>query len=287
MIWRGGIPPVPRDLSVPVSLTRSGLPTIIPAFHRREMIRRSPRGDVLVRVYLSCFSLGKLILIGKRITRALFASMINPPLDMDSVKSVVSDLKIELPGLLELYTPWISSLPLHQGLEFEPTWKALPTHKLTQWVIVKRCKLAFREARKVKSCFTSFTYELASWRWLMQFAHAAWEQWSQGILWAPRVRYARDKMNSFFSGSDLDWFESRIGPSLPSPWLRLIPLMEAWPEKRQANTNPLGGWAATIYTSSHSYRSGLQMPVPLNHPTFRTRRLKNSAFSVGICTPVV
>lgn len=50
---------------------------------------------------------------------------------------------------------------------------------------------------------------------------------------------------------------------------------------------PLGGWAATIYTSSHSYRSGRQMPVPLKHPTFLTRRLNNSTFSLGICTPVV
>ncbi|GER38993.1 rhodanese/Cell cycle control phosphatasesuperfamily protein [Striga asiatica] len=72
--------------------------------------------------------------------------------------------------------------------------------------------------------------------------------------------------------------------------LRLLPLMEAWPSDRIKGKRiliPAGGWADTIYTSSHSYRSGRQMPVLLNHPIFLTRRLKNSAFSVGICTPVV
>jgi hypothetical protein len=50
----------------------------------------------------------------------------------------------------------------------------------------------------------------------MNFTHASGEQWSQGCLWAPRVRFALDGNNSFFSGIYLDWFENRIGRYLPS-----------------------------------------------------------------------
>ncbi|KAK9082548.1 hypothetical protein Syun_031852 [Stephania yunnanensis] len=69
MLWRGSVRPLPRDLSVPVSLTRSGLPRIIPAFHRREIRSRSPKGDTLIRFYLSAFTIIKLMLVAKAVSR--------------------------------------------------------------------------------------------------------------------------------------------------------------------------------------------------------------------------
>jgi len=44
-------------LPVPVSLTRSGYPRIIPRFHRNIIFKRDERADVLVQMYLSFFSL--------------------------------------------------------------------------------------------------------------------------------------------------------------------------------------------------------------------------------------
>lgn len=44
---------------VPVSLTRSGLPRIIPSFHRRVIKSGSSRGDMLIRFYLSIFTISK------------------------------------------------------------------------------------------------------------------------------------------------------------------------------------------------------------------------------------
>lgn len=35
-------------------------------------------------------------------------------------------------------------------------------------------------------------------------------------LWPKRTRFARDKMNKIFSGTDLDWFEKCTGPYLPT-----------------------------------------------------------------------
>lgn len=51
---------------------------------------------------------------------------------------------------------------------------------------------------------------------MVNFVHARGEQWSQGALWAPRIRHAFDKNKKLFSGRDLDWFETRIGPYLPT-----------------------------------------------------------------------
>lgn len=39
---------------------------------------------------------------------------------------------------------------------------------------------------------------------------------SQGCLWNERIRYALDKNKKLFTPTDLDWFEKRIGPVLPS-----------------------------------------------------------------------
>src|SRR2546430_17544316 len=53
-------------LTHPISLTRGGLPRVIPAFHRRLIRMGGDRGDRLVRFYLSVFSLGKLVVVAKR-----------------------------------------------------------------------------------------------------------------------------------------------------------------------------------------------------------------------------
>lgn len=52
-------------------------------------------------------------------------------------------------------------------------------------------------------------YELASWRDLVFSVHALGEEWSQGDLWAPRVRYALVKCNRLFTPSDLGLLEDR------------------------------------------------------------------------------
>lgn len=48
------------------------------------------------------------------------------------------------------------------------------------------------------------------------FIHSREDQWSSGILWSPRVRYAFDANKKTFAPWDLDWFERRIGPFLPT-----------------------------------------------------------------------
>lgn len=117
--------------------------------------------------------------------------------------------------LLKGYTPWLPTIPLHQGMTWDPTWKTLPTFEVTRSVW-KRMGLKKETIINIRSSFTSLAYELSSWQFLLTHTHAYGEQWSQGCLWPPRTRFAFDSNNKLFTGSDLDWFESRIGPYLPT-----------------------------------------------------------------------
>lgn len=71
--------------------------------------------------------------------------------------------------------------------------------------------------RIIKSVHTSLAYELSSFQFLLTTTHALGQQWSQGCLWPRCTRYALDPNNKMFTGSDLDYFERRIGPHLPDP----------------------------------------------------------------------
>ena len=56
--------------AVNVSLSRAGLPTIIPKHHRFIIMKRGERGDRLVRLYLSWFSVCRVLPLAKRISKA-------------------------------------------------------------------------------------------------------------------------------------------------------------------------------------------------------------------------
>lgn len=49
-----------------MSLSRDGIPRCLPEFHRRKIRVRDDRADMLVRLYLSFFSISKLVLLAKR-----------------------------------------------------------------------------------------------------------------------------------------------------------------------------------------------------------------------------
>lgn len=80
-------------LPVPVTLTRSGYPRIIPSFHRKLMYKKDERADALVRLYLSWFSLSKWIPCAKRKDSSTFKSITCECEDKESVMEVVSDIK--------------------------------------------------------------------------------------------------------------------------------------------------------------------------------------------------
>lgn len=74
----------PELLPVPVSLTRSGYPRIIPLNHRRLILRKDDRADIFVQLYLSFFSLSKIIVLAKRVRKSTLTSIIRPVDDIEA-----------------------------------------------------------------------------------------------------------------------------------------------------------------------------------------------------------
>lgn len=115
-------------LPVPVSLTGSGYPRIIPAFHRKILYRKDERSHQLEKLDLSFFSLAKIIELAKKVSKSLFKSIVEPA-DLDSVTSVVGCIRQSLhSGIMR--RPWLATIPMTLGMRWEPTWKALPTYQV-------------------------------------------------------------------------------------------------------------------------------------------------------------
>ena len=71
-------------------------------------------------------------------------------------------------------------------------------------------------------------FEMSTYTFLLEFIHSRGEQWSSGILWYHRVRYALDPNNKWFSGIDLDHFESFIGPVTKNGTDKLLKHLDAF-----------------------------------------------------------
>ena len=143
-------------LPVPVSLTRSGYPRIIPSFHRILIYKRDDRSDQLVQLYLSLFSMYRIVEIGKKITKDTFESIVKPVDDIDRVYEFVCKVKETFPTLIRRYVPDITTIPLHQGMVWLPTWKALPSYPVLSDLWMRYGRHEFRKTRASRLCL---------WRW--------------------------------------------------------------------------------------------------------------------------
>lgn len=122
----------PELLPVPVSLTRSGYPRIIPSFHRRWILRKDDRADILVQLYLSFLSLSKIIVLAKRVRKSTFTSIISPVDDIEAVTEVVSDMLGCLKDLMLRYVPRVRDIPLYHGMSLDPTGDCLTIHMASE-----------------------------------------------------------------------------------------------------------------------------------------------------------
>lgn len=204
----------PTSLAPAVSLTRSGLPRIIPSFHRKK-IREGDHS--IVQLYLTLFSTSKIIELSKRVSKETLASVTDPS---DPPVEFVGTIRRKMRVILHRYIPTITSVPLNQGLEFVPTWKSVPS---SSWYrkLMARCgdsKGASLKPLSKSSLFPCFFSELAAFQFLMTFVHSRPDGfYSQGCLWPPYIRYPFDSTNRLITQWSLEWFERRIGPLLPSP----------------------------------------------------------------------
>lgn len=111
---------------VSVSLTRSGIPRLIPCRLRHCLRKGDDRSDYIFRLYLSWFNLSRVIVLAKPVTKSTFESITKPVQCPESVAEVRSLMKIHFKEICRQYIPWISTIPLSKGLVWEPTWKATP-----------------------------------------------------------------------------------------------------------------------------------------------------------------
>lgn len=206
----------PATLSPAVSLTRGGIPRIIPSFHRRKI----RGGDAsIIQLYMSLFSLSKLIPLAKKVDASLFASIVSPP-SSGSLSRVVSDMSRHAESLLRRYVPHISSIPLFQGLEFMPTWKAVPSGPTVKSFLRSQTapgdKRFLRDASR-QSLFPCLMAEIAAFRKLDDIVRARETFYPPSALWAPFIRYPFDLNNDLISEWALDWYDDRLGETLPTP----------------------------------------------------------------------
>lgn len=188
---------------------------IIPSFHRCIIKKGGDKADLLIKLYLSAFSLNRTL--APKVSKSTFKSMIDPidPVTLDRVTMYCTMIRQSMRTFVDRYLPDLRNTPLEQGLRFEPTWKSLPTKDIVHAVLEQRRKIATKVSRKINSIYVSLPFELACFADLVEFTNSKGEQWCQGTLWAPRIRYPFDENNKIFSGEDLDWFQDRIGPLLP------------------------------------------------------------------------
>lgn len=191
---------------MPIALTRSGYPTIIPAYHRSVIRRKDDRADQLVKMYLSYFSLTKVIPLAKKVSKDTFASIITPLTndEEEKVNDMANIIKSLLPLLVSRYIPWVTTIPLKQGITWLPTWKSLPNYKV------------FKGFGLPKSPYIGWVLELRVFSSMVMFIHKMGEQFSPLCLWPSRVRYALDPNNPKYTNLDLDECERTFAPRLPN-----------------------------------------------------------------------
>lgn len=210
-----GIKRSPELLPVPVSLNRSGYPRIIPAFHRMKIARKDERSDELVQMYLTFFTLNRIVKMAKRVSYIGTFKSIVEPTDLGAAFYWCGKLRDRLSVLVDRYLPFVSTIPLYQGMSWEPTWKSLPTHRRVN-SLFKEVLAEKRLPPRVVSCFPALLFEMNAFSFLMERVHVSSGHWSQGVLWPEVTRYARDPANKNLTNWCLSEFERVTGPQLPS-----------------------------------------------------------------------
>lgn len=205
-------------LSVPVSLSRSGIPRVIPSVLRKVISRRDSHADTLVRLYLSWFGLAKLIAVAPRVRRSTFSSIVTQILILVQSWRCWEILKTSFATLQPLYLPNLSSIPLTKGMVWEPTWKSVPIQDSLLlrlgFKVDEKIDAARNRYVRFQNLFVNLKHEIAAFIYNINKIHSIPDGFfSPGILWYPRVLYPLDrKYTSESAIIDLDFFERCVGP---------------------------------------------------------------------------
>jgi len=183
MVYGGS--PLPK-LSYPVSLSPAGYPRIIPAFHRRLIRVRDERADLLVKFYLSKFSVYKVLRVAKKVSTSTYRpiqDMFTVP--MQSVDQICNELYTVFVGLVRRYIPWVPFVPLHQRMEWKPVWTDFPNS-------------GFKTGGRTPAIFTKRLPEVFAYECWHSSGYSELFDVPPGCLWYDRIWYAFDPTNDDF-----------------------------------------------------------------------------------------
>lgn len=96
-------------------------------FRKQKTSGEFVRLEKLGWISLSFFSLYRIVKLAKKVDSSTFSSIMSPCLSVDDVEQYLDDLVEKLPVICERYLGTISSIPLEQGIRWDPTWKSFPS----------------------------------------------------------------------------------------------------------------------------------------------------------------
>lgn len=173
------------SLSIPVSLTRSGIPRRIASHHRRAISARDGRSDRLVQLYLSFLSIYKKILIGNKITKKLLEPIVE---DVSSIEDFVVEISSHIRSLMLRYVPDIRTIP-QGGFKVIRSYRAFKLYS-------KISDMDFGRYARVKSPFLVQSIEVASYLTLTSMmidAGATPAAYFRGLQWMMFIRSNRSR----------------------------------------------------------------------------------------------
>nr|QWQ49923.1 hypothetical protein [Zelkova schneideriana] len=164
--------------------------------------RRDAKADRLVQLYLSWFSISRVVHLYRKISMATFESIFERCSSYSGVMSICSELTTRFHHLQKTYLPWISEIPVYQGISWVPTRKLLPNSPKCRRGLKEKGSTERKEKRVVSS-FPALKYELAAFA-----RHTRVELESMGIiptglLWESRVRFALYRESPSMLNSDI------------------------------------------------------------------------------------
>jgi hypothetical protein len=188
-----------------IALNRAGLPKLIPVHHRHIIMAGGERADYLVRLYLSWFSVCRIVKLAKPVSKSTFSSITEPTPDIGLVKEVLGSIKSSAKRLLATYLPRLQTFPFKPGFRFVPSWKSTPNDD--------RMFLEDKSIKLMPSIFSSFKYECAAFARQLRVIHSFEGIFSPGILfrWGYILYPLDNKFNTRYANEALDFYEKRPG----------------------------------------------------------------------------
>ncbi|KAL5798384.1 hypothetical protein ACOSQ2_003204 [Xanthoceras sorbifolium] len=127
------------------------------------------------------------------------------------VMSICSELTTRFHHLQKTYLPWISEIPVYQGISWVPTWKSLPNSPKCRRGLKEKGSTE-RKDKRVVSSFPALKYELAAFARHTRVELESMGLIPTGLLWESRVHFALYRESPSMLNSDISRYIENVHP---------------------------------------------------------------------------